>query len=112
MKVVVAGGRDFVPTMEDRMWLWEELTTLQCTEVVSGTARGADKFGEDVAKEMGLPVKRFPADWTTFGKGAGFKRNEEMANYADAVILFPGGNGTKHMKRMAETYKRTLIERR
>jgi len=112
MKVVVAGGRDFVPTAADRTWLKKELTKLACTEVVSGTAKGADKFGEEIAVTMGLNIKRFPADWAMFGKGAGFKRNEEMANYADAVILFPGGNGTKHMKRMAEVYKKVLIERR
>ena len=27
--------------------------------------------------------------------------NEEMAKYADACILFPGGKGTQHMKDIA-----------
>jgi predicted Rossmann-fold nucleotide-binding protein len=32
---------------------------------------------------------------------AGFIRNEKMAEYADALAIFPGGNGTEHMYEVA-----------
>lgn len=103
MKVIVAGGRDYLAsaTIEVRKaqteWLAEKLSQLGATEVVSGGATGADYLGEQVAKQLGLPCKKFPANWKKYGKKAGHLRNEDMAEYADAVILFPGGNGTKSM---------------
>ena len=41
----------------------------------------------------------FPADWDKHGKSAGYKRNLEMAENADALIAFWDGEsrGTKHM---------------
>ena len=32
-----------------------------------------------------------------YNKLAGFQRNEQMAEYADALIAVDGGNGTSHM---------------
>lgn len=46
-----------------------------------------------------LGVLSCPADWDKHGKSAGYKRNEEMARNADALIAFWDGKskGTKHM---------------
>jgi glycerophosphoryl diester phosphodiesterase len=66
---------------------------------VSGGARGADTFGEQYAKVHGFDIKQFLPDWEGKGKGAGFIRNAEMADYADYLIAFWDGEsrGTKHM---------------
>jgi len=58
------------------------------------------------ANERGYPIKQFPADWNKYGKSAGYKRNEEMAKYADALIAFWDGKskGTKHMIDLAKRY--------
>lgn len=109
IKAVIAGGRDFVPTERHRQWLKFILKSLKITEVVSGTCRGADLFGEEIAKELNIPVKQFPADWNK-GQDAGFKRNVEMAVYADIVILFKGGNGTAHMEKLAKRRKMKIIK--
>ena len=71
----------------------------EITEVVSGGARGIDTDGEHWAIGSGIPVKRFPADWDDLGKRAGFVRNAEMADYADALIAIWDGKsrGTLHM---------------
>lgn len=76
-------------------------------EIVSGTANGADKLGEKYANEKGYLLKKFPADWDKYGKSAGFKRNVEMSNYADALIAFWDGKskGTKHMIDLAKRYE-------
>jgi hypothetical protein len=44
-------------------------------------------------------IKRYPADWDTFGKSAGYRRNEQMAEDADALVAFWDGEskGTAHM---------------
>lgn len=73
-------------------------------EIVSGTARGADELGERYAAERGLPVKRFPADWDQYGRSAGYKRNAQMAEYADAAVIFWDeiSRGSKHMIDLAK----------
>lgn len=73
------------------------------TEVVSGCAQGADAHGETVARSMGIPVSRFPADWKQYGKSAGIRRNAQMAEYADALIAVWDGEsrGTKNMIELA-----------
>lgn len=73
-------------------------------EIVSGTARGADQLGERYAFEHGFPVKHFPADWDQHGKSAGYIRNAQMAEYADAAVIFWDGmsRGSKHMIDLAK----------
>ena len=70
-------------------------------------ARGADTLGEQYAKERGIPIRYFPADWQTLGKSAGYQRNVQMAQYADALVAFWDGRskGTKHMIDTAQRFK-------
>lgn len=97
MKYIIAGGRDFdnIYIMAQALDPFEE----EITEVVSGTARGADSIGEQWARGRDIPIKRFEPDWEQYGKSAGFIRNSEMGTYADAAICFWNGKsaGTKHM---------------
>jgi hypothetical protein len=102
MRCIIAGGRDFVPSYLH----WERLDKLHekinITVVISGTARGADTFGEQWAIQNHIPVEKYPAQWRKYGKSAGYRRNVDMAMVADAVILFPGGRGTWHMANIAK----------
>ncbi len=97
MKVIIAGSRSIksYSTIEEAI----KLSAYKITEIVSGRARGVDRLGEEYARLNGIPVKLFPADWDTFGNQAGHMRNEEMGDYADALIAIWDGksNGTKHM---------------
>ena len=67
--------------------------------MLSGTARGVDQAGEKWAVSRDIPVERYPADWTYYGKQAGYRRNEQMAEKAEALIAVWDGSsrGTKHM---------------
>ena len=98
LKVIIAGGRDYELTDLD----FSRLDELSIKEVVGGVAKGADSGGEFWAQSRKVPVKRFLADWKRFGRAAGPKRNQAMAEYADAVVLFPGGKGTASMRKLAE----------
>jgi hypothetical protein len=100
MRTIVAGGRDFLDAVVLCRTLdgWAGTITSTVT-IVSGTANGADKCGEQWATSNGLRVRRFPADWNKYGRSAGYIRNSEMADYAEALIAFWDGKskGTKHM---------------
>jgi predicted Rossmann-fold nucleotide-binding protein len=97
MQLIIAGGRDYQVTRQGYDMLDQLLRRINITGVVSGCARGADKCGERWAAARGIYVARFPADWKKHGRRAGPVRNRMMAQYADAVVLFPGGRGTDNM---------------
>ncbi|MDB2496377.1 SLOG family protein [Verrucomicrobiales bacterium] len=94
LSTIIAGGRDYQPTEDDLA----RLNDLPIREVVSGGSTGVDQAGEEWAGNRGIPVKKFPADWKRYGRGAGPRRNREMAEYADALVLLPGGRGTAAMR--------------
>lgn len=95
MKLIIAGGRDHELVADDYKKL---LDIPDVDEIVSGGCpTGVDSCGETWASVAALPVKQFPADWKAHGKAAGPIRNRQMAEYADAVALFPGGRGTASM---------------
>lgn len=99
-RVIIAGGRDFADygllsrTMDNLL-----SSVYDDVIVVCGKARGADTLGEQYAKERGYLVDYYPADWERYGKSAGFIRNEQMAQRADALVAFWDckSRGTKNM---------------
>jgi hypothetical protein len=99
VKIIVAGSREFQTEFVVKTTLTEFFSNWHRAEIVSGLAKGPDLWGKEWAELGGWPVKEFPADWKTHGKAAGAIRNEQMGNYADALIAFWDGNsrGTKHM---------------
>ena len=101
-KVIVAGSRGFSNYKLLKETCNNALREKKNTHnviIVSGHAKGADLAGEQYANEEKLDLEIFPADWKKYGKSAGFRRNEQMAEFADALIAFWDGksNGTKHM---------------
>ena len=98
MKIIIAGSRTFNDYNLLKSSCDNLLTQFTNIEIVSGTARGADKLGERYAREKGYSIKEFPANWN-LGKSAGYIRNAEMAQYSDMLIAFWDGTskGTKHM---------------
>lgn len=105
IRIIIAGSRNF----DDYDFLQWKLNTLiqnlkqDDIEIVSGTAKGADRLGERFAREHSLPVKQFPANWDT-GKGAGIIRNTEMAKYATHCVVFriKMSAGSTHMANAAK----------
>lgn len=84
IRIIIAGGRDF----SNYSLLKQSVDTIvknfhnENLTIISGTARGADTLGEQYAEEQHLSIRRFPADWDTYGKNAGPIRNAQMAKYA------------------------------
>lgn len=103
-KVIVAGGRDYDDYETLKSKLDKLLQNKKDVQIVTGKARGADSLGEKYALEKSYSIAEFPVDWDSYGKSAGYRRNAEMADYADACVCFWDGasKGTKHMIDLAE----------
>jgi dissimilatory sulfite reductase (desulfoviridin) alpha/beta subunit len=101
-KVIIAGSRGFsnykLLREQCNKYLREKRKTSNII-IVSGHARGADTLGEKYAQDEGFALEIYPAQWKKLGKQAGYRRNEQMAEVADALIAFWDGEskGTKHM---------------
>lgn len=106
LKIIVAGSRDFTDYNLLKIKLDFYIGKHSDIEIISGTARGADRLGERYAEEKGLTLTRFSADWKKYGKRAGYLRNEEMAQYATHAVIFWDGKskGTAHMIELCKTY--------
>ena len=97
MKTIIAGSRSI--TSYELVPQVTRYSGYRITEVVSGGASGVDSLGEIFAKNNGIDLVIFPANWSKYFKGAGYIRNQKMANYADCLIAIWDGKskGTKHM---------------
>ena len=84
MKYAVIGSRSF----NDYELFCAEMSKLKdCTAIISGGARGADKFAEKWAEENKVPIEVVKPDWKQ-GQGAGLARNRDIIDMCDCVIAF------------------------
>lgn len=112
--IIIAGSRGFNDSARlhsecDKV-LEKVISENRPVVVISGAAKGADKLGEQYAKERGFELRIFPADWDSHGKLAGRIRNEEMAQEADGAIVFWDGSspGSAHMIRVMKLLGKKL----
>ena len=98
--------------MDTLLILHYAVTTLELTygevwELVCGEALGADTLGKLYGRLRRWKHRSFPADWDRWGKAAGPRRNETMAEYADALILLWDGKsrGSASMLKQAKKHK-------
>lgn len=106
MRVIIAGSRTLIDPLLIPQAIKEAGFTI--TEIVTGMARGVDTLAFFFAVKHDIPRKPFPAKWKEFGRDAGFLRNQEMADYGDALIAIWDGKsrGTVDMvNRMKELDK-------
>ena len=91
MKIAIVGSRTVTDIALDGV------IPTDCTEIVSGGARGADSEAAAWARSHGVPLVEFLPDYERYGRAAPIKRNEEIAKYADELIAFWDGHsrGTK-----------------
>ncbi len=112
-RVVIAGCRDYTDYDNAKKYIDYYIKNIRKENdiiIVSGCANGADAIGERYAKENGLRVEKYPAEWGKYGKSAGPKRNEQMARVCDFVICFWDGKskGTKSMIESAKKYGKPI----
>lgn len=120
MKVAVIGSRTF----NDYELMCKTLKQFDITEIVSGSAKGADTLAEKYAKENSILTKLFPADWNDmsepcivgenkygkYNKLAGHKRNTLIVEYCDCVVAFwNGSSGTADSINKAKNLNKRVI---
>lgn len=110
VKMIIAGSRSFSDYETLVGEVKKAIEKCGVTTIISGHADGADKLGEAAAKELGLKLEVYPADWKKFGKAAGYRRNEQMAAIADILLAFwdEESKGTAHMIRVFSGPKKVI----
>jgi peptidoglycan/xylan/chitin deacetylase (PgdA/CDA1 family) len=107
----------------DRYWTDKKvilavMRKLRPSVVIEGEAKGADSLARESAKELGIEVFPFPADWSTYGRAAGPIRNKLMLDegHPELVVAFhdnlPASKGTRDMVSRARIrgIKTVLVE--
>jgi hypothetical protein len=99
MKVIIAGSRSITLEPSVIKGLMDTFH-IKPSVIVCGGARGMDTSGELYAAFYNVEVDYFLPDWDRLGRGAGFVRNTQMANYGDALLIVWDGysKGSNHMK--------------
>lgn len=101
MKIVVTGGRNYVMTASDYVFLENALSILGATAILTGGARGVDAQLGGWARRRGIPLEIIRPNWTKDGDAAPFRANTRLAEAGAAVIAFPGAEGTADMVEQA-----------
>ena len=108
-RVIIAGSRSCPQYNEELFEKISELTghmSPDDMEIVSGTAFGADRLGENYAQKYGIQVTLFAPDWYKYKKAAGPIRNKQMAQYSTHLIALWDGKsrGTSNMIELAKQH--------
>jgi hypothetical protein len=117
MKVLICGDRNWtdkqrikeelLEVLADRKNLFAGSSPISIV-IIHGGARGADTLAGEVARELGMRVAVYKAEWEKFGKAAGVLRNLEMLNDGkpDFVLAFHSdiskSKGTANMIKISE----------
>lgn len=113
MKVLITGSREFtdaallVRVLDDLLARYGALILVHGA-CPTGADAIADRWGRRAqATDRNVLIDRFPANWGTYGRAAGMRRNAEMVSAgADLCLAFfePGATnrGTAHCAKLAQ----------
>ena len=108
MRLIIAGSRTLNDTalvaalIETSVFFREP--DMKPTTIVCGGAKGVDQIAARWCQAThSTATNLFLPDWDGQGKSAGYKRNETMADNADALLAIWDGvsKGTEHMINIA-----------
>ena len=85
MKIAIIGSRT-VNNIDIKQYLPQN-----CTEIVSGGAKGVDRKTAEYAITHNLKLTEFLPDYKRYNRGAPLIRNKQIVDYTDAVIAFWDG---------------------
>ena len=85
MKVAIIGSRSL------RVDDLSEYIPRECTEIISGGAKGIDSCAAEFARNNSLALTEILPDYSSFGKAAPIIRNKMIVDLADLVVAFWDG---------------------
>ena len=91
MKLLIAGSRS-ITDIDLEKYIPEGVTA-----IISGGAKGIDTLAEEYADKNGIPKIIVKPQYNLYGRAAPIKRNYEMVDMADSVLILWDGisKGTK-----------------
>ena len=100
---IIAGGRhfrDYETLREQVESVFEKYgIVMGDAEIINDHAAGVDQLGKGFAKENGIRCTVFSANWSEYGRSAGFRRNAAMVGYAaeaEKPLVIAFWNGESH----------------
>ncbi len=107
MKVLIAGSRSI------NNFDFSNLIPKQTTLIISGGAKGIDTIAEEFADTNGIDKLIMRPEYNKYGKAAPIRRNEEMVELADLILVIWDGvsRGTKYTIEYAKKKGKTIIVR-
>ena len=106
INIAVVGSRTYKDYKEFKGLLSQKLLLIcdkdenysNKVRIISGGAPGVDSMAERFAKEYNIPTTVYKADWETFGRSAGYIRNNDIMHTSEVCIAFWDGEskGTLH----------------
>jgi hypothetical protein len=113
MNLSVVGSRSFasfeiLPKRKAKSIIQDFMFFYKIEKYISGGAKGPDSWGEEIADNFKLSKIIYRPDWNKYGKSAGYKRNIDIINNADYVLIFWDGKskGTMHDIKLARKNKK------
>lgn len=103
MRLLICGDNNYTDYKRVLGFLKECQRKYNDLIVIEGGAKGADRLAKRAAKELGIPVEEFPANWLGLGRVSGPTRNQKMIEEGkpDQIIAFhddiESSKGTKDM---------------
>lgn len=93
MRVIISGSRNItrLSLVLFAVRKAQIVSGITITELVSGHAEGVDRLGERYAADRGIRIKVFETQWERSGRSVGPRRNQEMVEYAEALIVIWDG---------------------
>lgn len=114
-RILITGSRGWLwpETIQLAIALWvkENVPRNEASTLVHGDCpHGADRMARDFARQVWwLEEEAHPAQWDTYGRRAGFVRNEEMVLAGADVCLAFILNGSKGAKMTADIAEKAGI---
>lgn len=104
MKLLIAGSRG-IENFDLSKYVPTEIEL-----IISGGAKGIDAVAEKYADDHGIKKIIIKPDYARYGRAAPIKRNEEMVDLADAVLIIWDGHskGTKYTSDYAAKKNKAL----
>lgn len=78
--------------------------------IITGGASGIDTLAEEYADNHSIPKKIIKPQYNIYGRGAPLKRNQEMVNLADKILVIWDGvsKGTDYTVKYAKKQNKNI----
>lgn len=104
-KIIITADQDFDNYIHLKMYMDLNITKINpdyVTEVITEKETKAGELAREYAYEQCFPETSFEVNTAAYGSRANILRNEEMVDYADAVIIFTNKEKEHHLLTLAK----------